>query len=156
MSFVVFGHDRDIMEWTSRQLGDLYFDPEKSTALGIIHKATLVAGVVYTGMQCRPDGTTYAIEMSIASVDKSWCNRHNLQILFAYPFRQLKLKRVTATCARKNKKVRMFLTRLGFRFEGIGRESWPLGGDSAAYAMLQPECKWLKYGQILPSDSTSA
>lgn len=153
---IVFGQDSHIIQWVSRELGGLYFDPSMCAAVGIAHNSNLVAGIVYNNLQMRPGTVTpYAIEMTIASVDKRWCTRHNLRILFAYPFRQLKLKRVQATCARNNKKVRMFLLRLGFRFEGITRESWPFGGDSAVYSMLEPECKWLVNEQIVSRSSST-
>jgi len=38
------------------------------------------------------------IQMSIATVDKNWCNRRNLHTFFAYPFLRLKVLRITASC----------------------------------------------------------
>lgn len=139
---LVFGQDDYVSEWVSIMLGKRNWGYK--TAIGIQKNDFLIAGVVYNNQMLDCKGKPFNIEMSIASVDKSWCNRHNLGVLFRYPFIQLGVKRVQATTAKRNKSVRQFLDRLGFTLEGIGRQAWPEGGDCAVYSMLKPECKWIK------------
>lgn len=138
---LVYGYNRDITGWVYKQLGfGTVSDDDK--AIGIVVDDTLIGGVVYNDFRLGKDGPL-SIEMSIATVDKRWINRNNLNALFAYPFIQLNVKRVQATTRADNAAVCRFLARLGFTFEGIGREAHPLGGDVAVYSMLQPECKWI-------------
>lgn len=94
--------------------------------------------------------------MSIASISPYWCTRKNLYVLFAYPFIQLSVKRVQATCSVDNITAHQFLKRLGFQKEGIAREAWRDGGDAVVFSLLKPECKWINYGKTLPYTSSSS
>jgi hypothetical protein len=114
------------------------------SAIGTVKDGNLTSVVLYSNLIESPSGVPISIEMSIASVDKSWCNRHNLRALFLYPFTQLRVGRVQATISRQNKTAREFVKRLGFKYEGMGRNAWPLGGDAAVYSLLRKECKWVQ------------
>lgn len=153
---IVYGHDELVAQWVAAKLHMPPFPRGMCRAIGVTENNQLIAGVVYHNQHLDNRGKPLLIEMSIASLDKRWCTRHNLHELFQYPFRQLGVKRVQATCGRKAKRVRLFLSRLGFKFEGIQREANPFGGDLAHYSMLLNECKWLIYGQKFPLTSRSA
>ncbi len=112
-------------------------------ALGIEKNGRLICVVVFNNFYCDAYDNPLSIESSIASVDKSWCSRHILNTLFAYPFIQLNVKRLQTTCSAESPNIRSFNERLGFQLEGIGREAWHLGGDAAVYSMLKHECKWI-------------
>jgi len=83
------------------------------------------------------------IEMTVASISPRWASKGNLQAFFAYPFHQLGVRRVQAQTASENTKVRRFLERLGFQFEGIARLAHYQGGDAAFYSMLKSECRFI-------------
>jgi len=135
MTELVFGLDGDIAAWVAGKVPDVrHFGP--SAAIGIADGKRLVAGVVYSNWRGRD------IEMSIASEDPRWCSRHNLRVLFAYPFRQLRCARVTAITKRKSKTVRRFLERMGFRQEGVIRGAY-VDDDACVYGMLKKECRWI-------------
>ncbi len=142
---LLLGRDDEIKQWASEKLGNINFD--LSVAIGIVDDNNLIAAVVYHDYKVSPYGEPILIEMSIVSISTKWCSRSILQQIFAYPFNQLRVKRVQATCSENNVSVRKFLSRLGFQFEGIGREAWHLGGNCASYSLLKNECKWLNYGQ---------
>lgn len=148
MIILHYTHDKSAVEWVSEHLEGVTFDPCVAMPLKD-HTNTIIGGIVYNNFITSPSGESISIEMTIATADPRWCTRSNLLQAFAYPFIQLGVKRVQATCARSNKSVRNFLERLGFQFEGIGREAWHLGGDCAVYSMLKNECKWLNYGKKL-------
>lgn len=131
---LIFGHS--VVLWTEEQL-NLRF--EKAAGIGVALDGRLVAGVVYS--EYRPN--VPAIEASIAATDPAWASRQVLRAIFAYPFNQLGVVRLSATTAKSNKPAREFLVRLGFQLEGIGRRAFPGGGDAAVYSMLKAECSWL-------------
>lgn len=136
---ILYGADQDVCEWVSGQLfgeSDRYGD--NCRAIGVVENNNLIAGVVYSGY-CP----NHSIEMSIASVDKRWCNRHNLRAFFNYPFIELNLERVWTQCSAQNEGVIMFNKRLGFSQEGFHPKGWPMGGDSLSFGMLREDCKWL-------------
>lgn len=143
---LVYGQDALIASWVCQQLKIKPYPDGMYRAVGITHQDMLIGGVVWHNYHEDASGRPQLIEVSLATVDKRWATRHNLRELFLYPFSQLRVKRVQATCHRKAKRVRRTLERLGFHFEGIVREAHPLGGDAAHYSMLQPECKWIING----------
>ena len=138
---MVFGHDGEVREWISAELG---YRVAADYAIGIVQGDLLIAGIGYGGWKVRPDGSHYACEMSIASTTPSWCSRRHLQILFGIPFLQWEIERIQASLSRANKSARKFVDRVGFKYEGTGRKGWPDGGDVVVYSMLQSDCRWLK------------
>lgn len=140
MMSVIFGHDKIISEWVSNHIfgcSDAWDD--KAKAACVIKNGRVIAGVVYTNY--HPERS---IEMSIATVDKSWATRHTLRAFFEYPFIDLKVKRVQTLCSAKARDTIMFNKRLGFKPEGFHRCAWHDGGDAVSFGMLYNECKWVK------------
>lgn len=139
---ILYGADQDVCEWVSNQLfGENYAFDSKSKAIGVVKDNELIAGVIYNNYQ-----PNLLIEMSIASIDKQWCSKHNLRAFFKYPFIQLGLERVQTLCSAKEGGIIMFNQRLGFKKEGYHRMAWPLGGDAISFGMLKSECKWINHG----------
>lgn len=103
------------------------------TTIGSVVNGRLVAGVVYnnfSGAGCCAH---------IGSVGKHWLTREFLYAIFDYPFNQLQLRRITVLTARRNKKARKFVDRLGFKYEGCVRHALP-DDDWIMYGMLREEC----------------
>lgn len=140
---LLYGQDALVAEWVRRQLKMRPFPEGLYCAVGILVNNEIKGGIVWNNYHTDNYGKPLLIEMTIAIIDKKCCTRQNLRELFSYPFRQLRVKRVQATCGRKAKRVRSSLLRLGFKFEGIIREGSPRGGDAAHYSMLQHECVWV-------------
>lgn len=141
---LLYGADEDVANWVSKELFGVSGQFKLSKAIGILRNNQIIAGVVYNNHHEKPNGFPLSIEMSIASIDKRWCNRHNLKALFDYPFTQLCLRRVQTQCSSTNEGVIMFNQRLGFKTEGYHPEAWPLGGDTISFGMLRHQCKWLE------------
>jgi RimJ/RimL family protein N-acetyltransferase len=136
---LLYGADKDICEWVSLNMfGEPDAFGETSKATGIVKDGELIAGIIYNNYQPK-----ISIEMSIFSLDKRWCSRHNLKYLFKYPFIDLRVKRVTTLCSATEGDIIMFNERLGFKKEGLHREAWHSGGDAISWGMLKNECKWL-------------
>lgn len=136
------GHSDLVAGWAGKLLKVRDFG--KCEATGIIKDDKIIAAIIYNNFFLDYENKPISIEISIASVDKAWCTRHNLNALFAYPFIQLNVKRLQATCPEGNSDTRSFLKRLGFHLEGIAREANHLGGNSSVYSMLKHECKWIE------------
>lgn len=153
---LIYGHDAQIASWVCQQLKLKPYPDGLYRAIGITDShGRLIGGLIWHNYHEDNWGKPLLIEVTLATVDKRWATRHNLRELFGYPFCQLGVKRVQATCHRKAKRVRTALKKLGFTFEGIVREAHPQGGDAAHYSILKPECKWLSHGQELTESSIS-
>lgn len=140
---LLFGQDRLVAEWVSLKLFnvDNGFD-HTARAVGIIKNNRVIAGIVYNNYV-----ENILCEMSIASVDKSWCTRYNLKTLFGIPFTQYNLRRVQSMCSAKDEGVQDFLKRLGFIHEGTHRQAYQNGDDAMSFAMLKHDCKWINHGE---------
>lgn len=146
---LLYGRDAFVASWVCRQLKIKPYPEGLYRAIGIIHNDVMIGGCVWHNYHEDIYGKPLLIEVTLATIDKRWCTRHTLRELFLYPFSQIKVKRVQATCHRKAKRVRATLSRLGFQFEGIVREAHPQGGDAAHYSILKPECHWIKsHGKV--------
>jgi RimJ/RimL family protein N-acetyltransferase len=133
---IIVGRDVAVAEWVRRRIPDGIDAWGPCRAIGIARGNELIAGIVYNNFRWP------SIEASIASIEPGWCSRRNLAAAFAFPFRQLGVRRVGASTAAANAEVRRFLLRLGFRQEGVMRQALK-SGDAVIFGMLEPECRWL-------------
>ncbi len=111
-------------------------DGHSYEAIGFAKDGELVGGVVYyyfTGLD---------IEATAAGLP-GWLTPAHVKQIFDYPFIQLGCRRLTATVARRNKKSRRFVERLGFKLEGVRRKALKNGQDEMSYGLLKEECKWI-------------
>lgn len=69
-------------------------------------------------------------------------SRHVLKQIFAYPFHQLGLRRITGIVRETNKRSFDITSRLGFRVEGLLRDWYP-DCNGILLGMTKEECKWL-------------
>lgn len=143
---IVYGADDAIADWVSIGLTGKIGAFRPCRALGVLHKGKLAAGIVFSNYQETNGGEPLLVEMTIYSIDKRWCSRHNLHKIFAYPFAQLQLERVQAVCSAHNEGVIMFLKRIGFKHEGTHPKAYMDGGDALSFGMLKQDCKWVSHG----------
>jgi len=144
---LIYGIDRAVLVWIADHLPTISRDfADTYHAIGVALDGEMIAGVLYS----RFTGTN--IEMTIASTDARWCSRSTLYYLFAYPFLQLGCRRVTAVTAASARETRVFLERLGFRFEGALREALPEGETAFIFGLLASECRWTRHRRLAPPD----
>lgn len=141
---LIYGQDAAVMNWACKQLKLKPYPEGLYRAIGIVHDGRDIGACIWHNYHEDNWGKPLLIEVTLVTIDKRWATRQNIRELFLYPFTQIKVRRVQATCGRKAKRVRSTLSRLGFKFEGIIREGSPHGGDAAHYSMLLNECKWIK------------
>jgi hypothetical protein len=80
------------------------------------------------------------VEMLCAG-EPGWVTPGLLKFVLSYPFRALGCQRVTCLAHRKNKAMRNYLERMGFRLEGVKRKALD-GADLMIYGLLDGESKW--------------
>lgn len=97
----------------------------------------LLGAVVYDSF------TPYDCCLHIALADKRCVTRRNIRAVFAYPFEQLHLARVTAQIAPSNARSLVLARHLGFLHEGTKRKG--LGDESELiFGLTREECRrWL-------------
>jgi RimJ/RimL family protein N-acetyltransferase len=136
---LIRGDDKAVAEWVSQQLfDDPYCYNDQVRAIGVMKDGKMIAGVTYTNYQ--PE---VSIEMSIATIDKSWATRQNIRAFFEYPFIKLGLKRVSTQCSDK-RDIIVFNEKLGFTKEGYHRFGYHDGSNCVSFGMLKNECRWIK------------
>lgn len=154
MPKLVYGEDAIVTPWICHLLKMNI--PIPSVSIGITHNSSLIGAALYHNYNTTYDGQPLFVEMSFGTLDKRWANRAIVSNLLGYPFSQLRVKRVQSTVSVKNRDVRLFLERLGFKMEGVGRLAWPHGGNAMMYSLLSREffnSRWnLKnVSNVLPS-----
>ena len=137
LSDLVYGHDEDVAAFVCAHAPHAENGFRDYTAIGIARNGELVAGVVYNEFR------GHSIHCSIASTDPRWASRGVLFTIFAYPFLQLKVERITVYTGKTMSHVRQFLERLGFQQEGIVRRGFA-DDDAVIYGMLKDECPWIR------------
>lgn len=79
------------------------------------------------------------VEMVCAG-EPGWVTRPVVKFALTYPFRALGCARITCLAARKNKAMRNYLVRMGFKLEGVKRRALE-GQDLMIYGLLESEAK---------------
>jgi len=119
--------------------------PYPVPSIGIARDGQLIAGVTYHGFRTCPEtGEPLDIQANIASTDPRWATRDVLYTLFAYPFLQLGVHRLTTLCNADNDHVTRFNRRLGFTQETILKKGWSVNHNARLWRMLKDDCRWIK------------
>ena len=135
---LVYGQDELVRKWVSKELGFTVGD-DKSVGVAIADEEELIGGIVWTNYYPMVP----MIEINLATTTPKWCNTRILSEMFDYPFNQLKVGRVQATCEKKNKNIRRVLDGVGFTFEGVARKAFPGRKDAFIYSLLKHECRYI-------------
>ena len=115
--------------------------PSDTTTIGVENDGELVAVALFNlflGDGCAAHIATGG--------GRDWASRAMLAALFAYPFIQCGLVRITLPIARRNIKSQILALKLGFSFEGrlaLGSN----GDDEILMGMLKRDCPWLRVGR---------
>lgn len=137
---LIYGQNHILVPWICAQL-DIHH-PGLCQAIGVEKDGQIIAGCLYNNYRIDNWGKSLSIEISLATIDKRWATRGNIVAMLAYPFHDLRVKRVQLTIAKRNKSVRRFVERLGFTLEGVARKAHEDGTDAAIYSLLWYENKW--------------
>lgn len=107
--------------------------------IGVFNGDILLGACVYDGFTAAANALDCNMHVCIS--DRRAMSRRVLRAVFDYPFRQLRLARVSAQIASGNAASLEFVQRLGFVYEGRKRLN---GFDSIwLFGMLAHECAWM-------------
>lgn len=136
---VQFDHSRrpKYREWAAKRIGIDNFRPDAVTITAI--KDGEIAAVTvfdtFSGNDCQ---------VHVASDgSRQWLTRQYLHMVFAYPFLQLKLRRITSLVSEKNAPSLNFCQQSGFTREGCLRKAAERGENLILFGMLREECRWI-------------
>lgn len=127
---------RDVGDWVMEQSGS-YFDPEHMTAIGNLDDGKVLGGAVYSNYT----GVNGSVLVNVAGKG-NWMTRDLIYTAFAYPFNQLKVRKLMAMVASSNRKSLKFNTKMGFVPEAVIPEAMP-DGDMFIMSMTRDQCRWL-------------
>lgn len=137
MNLICLDRDR-CLRWAQAQIP---FHPEAFanwwTAIGHEADGELIAAVFYT----QPDSSTDLSMHVVARPGSRWMTQGFVRVAFAYPFKQEKMHRVSASAPAANEPFQRMLELLGFRREGTKRRLVD-GGDVVIFGMLREECRY--------------
>ena len=83
------------------------------------------------------------IQYHAACDDPAVLTRSRIRLLFAYPFTQLGVERISCVVAASNRRSRKVVEGLGWRQEGVIRRFFADDEDGVLYGILKTECKWI-------------
>lgn len=136
---LVYGQSERVSAWVAERAGASRLD--RAAAIGVAGEdGELIAGVAATEYWPGVDLITHIA----AEPGSRWATRGVLRALFAYPFLQLRLPRITAEIRESNELSLKLCGQLGFRREGFKRRAAPGGEGLWILGMLRQECRWLK------------
>lgn len=121
--------------WAASIIGNGLW-PEETKGITIYRAGQRRAVVGYNAFY---DGGCSAHIASDGSRD--WVSRGALYAMFAYPFEQCGLDRVSLLIGVRNINAQVFALKLGFSFDGRVRHT---GEDKILFGMLRSECIWTK------------
>lgn len=135
MRNIIYDDDSRLIGWAREVIGCQFRGDAK--AIGLESDGRLVAVTVFDGFsECD-------CNMHVASDGSGhWLGKDFLTCSFAYPFVQLKLRRVTGLVPAKNVTALRFDLHLGFKHEGICRDALP-DDDIIILGMLRAECRFI-------------
>jgi len=97
----------------------------------------MLAGMIYSHFQEK------SCNMSVVVKDPRGVQRHVLEKIFAYPFLQCGLRRVTGVIRESNQRSLNFALALGYTVEAKLKH-WYADEDGVQVVMLREDCKWLR------------
>lgn len=127
---------KGVVEWIASRTGE-FNGFGTDVGIGWQREGQIVAGVAYANW----NGVN--VECHIASDgSKRWLTKKYLWTIFDYPFKQLKVNRITVCVGEGNTDSRRFVEGLGFTLEATLVSAHPTG-DLLVYRMFKESCKWV-------------
>ena len=136
MKAIILDQQERILAWMQKQVDSPRFLPD-AKGVALEEDGELIAGVAFENW------TGSNIFMHVAVNAGVVLTRARIKVAFAYPFLQLKCRRITGLVRADNMKSQQFAEHLGFKQEGRLRHAANDGTDMLVFGLLREECKWL-------------
>lgn len=135
-SRLLYGEEQRLLPWAAERTGGGAFRSD-AVAIGLERDGEIAAVVVFDNF------SEVDCSMHIASDgSRRWMSKDLLLAAFAYPFQQLKCRRITGMVAAKNTQALAFDEHLGFEREGLCRNALP-DDDLVILGMLKERCRFI-------------
>ena len=132
---VIYDRRDELLAFAAPILDCAFF--EDAQAIGVEQEGRIVAAVVYEGF------TDWDCRIHVASDgSRRWLSRGFLVRVFAYPFLQCGLRRVTALVEEGNRAALKLDLGIGFQVEGRLKDATP-EGDMIVLGMTRARCPWI-------------
>lgn len=150
---MIFAPDTDmerqrLLVWAKDRLPQIddFGPPEMTIPIGIVRSGELLAVAVWHNFR----GTN--IEVSFAADSPRWATKQSVRFVIGFPFWYIPgVRRVSAICEQRNKRVRKLLRGIGFREEGVLQDLF-LRDNGVLYAMTK---RWFMRSKWSLSDAES-
>lgn len=153
---LIYGADSEVATWVEYKLGgDLVLS--LFVAIGVLRDGVrpegvteetirdcLVAGAYFTNEE--NEGGYSDISWTVYSDDVTAGKASILKRVLEYPFKQRKLRRLSAEIDLSNDRAVRQAQRLGFKLEGRKRRKAPGGGDVGVFGLLPEDCPLFREG----------
>lgn len=140
MLSLAYDKDEEHMAWAAVRLGMSGRWLEPTHTIGIERDGETVCVVLFN---------TFVEKNACAHIVSDgfsrWASRPILAGLFAYPFIQCDLHRLTVPVPSSKRNVQIMALKLGFEFEGRLRNAYASGDDDVLFGMQRDDCPWLRY-----------
>ena len=135
---VLYGADDIVSEWVQRRLGGIKAH-RPCVALGVTDGNDLLGGIVFF------NATDSDIQCAVAAVGPQAAKPRAMAQIFAYPFVQLGLERVSAEIELDNERSIKLARGLGFVREGTKRRAAPGGRHVGVFGLLRQQFHLNRY-----------
>ncbi len=142
---LVFGKDRAVAKWVSGKIPALPHSPDAfgpCTGIGVLDRnENELAGIIFHDYQ--PSFST--IQMSFAANSPRWATRNMVRMLLAYPFEQLKVRKLWSAVQHTNERTLRVGAGLGFKKEATLAHHFGQGSHAVIIRMFDSDYRRL-YG----------
>lgn len=136
---------KGVVEWVAHRLDAGRF-PEETTGLGWWDYQRILMGAVYNNY----NGAN--VHMHVACLPGMRLSKTFIYHMLDYPFRQLKVRRITGTIAGSNTASQRFAEQLGARLEGVMADALPNGDEMCVYGLPRKDAeRWLNRFAEVPN-----
>ena len=123
-----------ITDWVCRQLGYETRWPQQYMTFGVLQGEKIIAGLIFHDIHPMQDVT-----WTIYSENKTWCKRHIIKEFMRLAFAVFQCRRINILVDTDNQQCLKFVTRLGFKKEGLLRAYRENGKDCYFLGLLREE-----------------
>lgn len=140
MLSLAYGKDEEHMAWAAVRLGMSGRWPSDTRTIGVERYGDTVCVVAFN-MFVEKNACAHIVSDGFGA----WASRAILAGLFAYPFIQCDLFRLTVPVPSSKRNVQIMALKLGFKFEGRLANAYTNGDDDVLFGMQRDDCPWLRY-----------
>jgi RimJ/RimL family protein N-acetyltransferase len=109
-------------------------------SFGFFYNKKLIGALVFHDLRRHTE-----VWWTIYTVDKRWCTRKVLRLMFTIAFGRMDCRRISVLVSKNNLQSLNLVRRLGFKEEGLLRQCREDGEDCYILGMLRSECPWINF-----------